>query len=100
MDKTPTAKREQFIDELRSTPEGKAALEEAKQVAKALEDRFGHSDPRSFAEELEQRPELANRAEQIKTVARMVERTRMAELSRDHTLKQQLSRSQGLGLGR
>ncbi|WP_435693852.1 hypothetical protein [Rhizobium lusitanum] len=59
MDKTPTAKREQFIDELRSTPEGKAALEEAKQVAKALEDRFGHSDPRSFAEELEQRPELA-----------------------------------------
>ncbi|NTJ51379.1 Ti-type conjugative transfer relaxase TraA [Agrobacterium rhizogenes] len=100
VDKTPIEKRDQFIDELRSTPEGKAALEEAKQVAKALEDRFGHSDPRSFAEELVQRPELANRAEQIKTVARIVERTRMAELNRDHTLKQQLSRSQGLGLGR
>jgi|GEM_PF-5456140 len=26
--------------------------------------------------------------------------TRMAELSRDHTLKQQLTRSQGLGLSR
>ncbi|WP_168336237.1 hypothetical protein [Rhizobium laguerreae] len=45
-------------------------------------------------------PELAKQAEQIKTVARMVERTRMAELSHDHTLKQQLTRSQGLGLNR
>ncbi|XNO42173.1 hypothetical protein ACL2DZ_08535 (plasmid) [Sinorhizobium meliloti] len=57
-------------------------------------------DPRDFAKELEQRPELANRADEIRAVARMVERTRMAELSRDHTLKQELSRSQGLGLSR
>jgi hypothetical protein len=34
------------------------------------------------------------------STARMVERTRAAELSRDYTLKQQLSRSQGLGLSR
>ena len=100
VDKVSINKRDQLIDELRSTPEGKAALEEAKQVAKALERRFGHSDPRDFAKELEKRPELAKRAEQIRTVARMVERTRMAELSRDHTLKQQLSRAQGLGLSR
>ena len=100
VDKVSINKRDQLIDELRSTPEGKAALEEAKQVAKALERRFGHSDPRDFAKELEKRPELAKRADQIRTVARMVERTRMAELSRDHTLKQQLSRSQGLGLSR
>ncbi|MGK9286651.1 Ti-type conjugative transfer relaxase TraA [Sinorhizobium meliloti] len=93
-------KRDQLIDTLRSTPEGKAALEEARQVAKALERRFGSSDPRDFAKELEQRPELANRADEIRAVARMVERTRMAELSRDHTLKQELSRSQGLGLSR
>ena len=45
-------------------------------------------------------PELSKKAEQIKNVARVVERTRMAELSRDHTLKQQLTRSQGLGLSR
>ncbi|MDX0500812.1 Ti-type conjugative transfer relaxase TraA [Sinorhizobium medicae] len=100
VDKVSNNKRDQLIDELRSTPEGKAALEEAKEVARALERRFGHSDPRDFAKELEQRPELAKRADQIRTVARMVERTRMAELSRDHTLKQQLSRSQGLGLSR
>ncbi|MET4692152.1 Ti-type conjugative transfer relaxase TraA [Sinorhizobium fredii] len=100
VDKVSINKRDQLIDELRSTPEGKAALEEAKDVARALERRFGHSDPRDFAKELEKRPELAKRADQIRTVARMVERTRMAELSRDHTLKQELSRSQGLGLSR
>ena len=44
--------------------------------------------------------ELAKQAEQIKATARMVERTRFAELTHDHTLKQQLTRSQGLGLSR
>ncbi|QCL82893.1 Ti-type conjugative transfer relaxase TraA (plasmid) [Agrobacterium tumefaciens] len=100
VDKVSTNKRDQLIDELRSTPDGQAALEEAKLVVNALTRRFGHSDPRDFAKELERRPELTKQAEQIKIAARMVERTRMAELSRDHTLKQQLTRSQGLGLSR
>ncbi|TCP74198.1 hypothetical protein C8J31_1454 [Rhizobium sp. PP-CC-2G-626] len=100
VDKVSINKRDQLIDELRSTPNGQTALEEARLVAKALQQRFGHSDPRNFAKELDQRPELAKQAEQIKSVARAVERTRMAELSRDHTLKQQLSRSKGLGLSR
>ncbi|MCR5943449.1 Ti-type conjugative transfer relaxase TraA [Ochrobactrum sp. XJ1] len=100
VEKTPIEKRGQFIAELRSSPDGQTALEEAKLVADALRQRFGHSDPRDFAKELEKRPELAKQAEQIKTTARMVERTRIAELSHDHTLKQQLTRSQNLGLGR
>ena len=100
VEKTPVEKRGQFIAELRSFPEGQAALEEAKLVANALTQRFGASDPRSFANELEKRPELAKQAEQIKTTARMVERTRFAELTHDHALKQQLTRSQGLGLSR
>ncbi|WP_311273682.1 MULTISPECIES: Ti-type conjugative transfer relaxase TraA [unclassified Rhizobium] len=100
VDKVSMNERHQLIDELRSTPDGLAALEEAKLVANALQQRFGHSDPRNFARELEVRPELAKQAAQIKSVARAVERTRMAELSRDYTLKQQLTRSQGLGLGR
>ncbi|WP_435657042.1 Ti-type conjugative transfer relaxase TraA [Brucella pituitosa] len=100
VEKTPVEKRGQFIAELRSSPEGQAVLEEAKLVANALTQRFGHSDPRNFAKELEKRPELAKHAEQIKTTARMVERTRFAELTHDHTLRQQLTRSQGLGLSR
>ena len=69
-------------------------------MAEALTRRFGSSDPRRFAEELEARPELAKHAEQIKTIARIVNRTHMAEMSYDHTLKQQMNRSQGLGLSR
>ena len=100
VENTPVEKRGQFIAELRSSPEGQTALDEAKLVANALTQRFGDSDPRSFARELEKRPELAKQAEQIKTTARMVERMRFAELTHDHTLKQQLTRSQGLGLSR
>ncbi|UXT00617.1 Ti-type conjugative transfer relaxase TraA [Agrobacterium tumefaciens] len=100
VEKTPIEKRGQFIEELRASPDGQAALEEAKLVADALTRRFGNSDPRDFAKQLEKRPELAKQAEQIKTTARMVERTRMAELTHDHTLKQELTRRQGLGLSR
>ncbi|WCA60500.1 Ti-type conjugative transfer relaxase TraA [Agrobacterium tumefaciens] len=100
VEKTPVDKRDKFITELRSSPEGKTALEEAKLVAEALTRRFGSSDPRRFAEELEARPELAKQAEQIKTIARMVDRTRHAELSHDHALRRQLARSRGLGLSR
>jgi hypothetical protein len=100
VDKVPMAERNRWIDQIRSTPEGTAALEEVRKVGKALEARFGRSDPRDFGQQLERNPELAKKAEQIKNIARVVERTRMAELSRDHTLKQQLTRSQGLGLSR
>jgi len=69
-------------------------------VAEALTRRFGSSDPRRFAEELETRPELIKHAEQVEAIARMVDRTRHAKLSHDHTLKQQMNRSRGLGLSR
>ncbi|UXU08148.1 Ti-type conjugative transfer relaxase TraA [Agrobacterium tumefaciens] len=100
VEKMPVEKRSQFIAELRSSAEGRAALDEAKLVANALTRRFGTSDPRRFAKELEARTELAKQAEQINTIARMVHRTRHAELSHDHALRQQLNRSQGLGLSR
>ncbi|KJF70203.1 BID domain-containing protein, partial [Agrobacterium arsenijevicii] len=100
VEKMPVEKRNQFISELRSLPEGQAALDEAKLVAEALTRRFGSSDPRRFAEELAARPERAKQAEQIKTIARMVHKTRHAELSHDHALKRQLDRSRGLGLSR
>lgn len=100
VDNVPRAERNRWIDQLRSTPEGAAALEEARNVNKALEARFGRSDPRDFGPQLERNPELAKKAEQIKDIARVVERARMAELTRDHTLKQELTRSQSLGLSR
>ncbi len=100
VEKMPLEKRSQFIAELRSSSEGRAALDEAKRVAEALTRRFGSYDPRRFASELEERPELAKQTEQIQTIARMVHRARHAELSHDHALKRQLVRSRGLGLSR
>jgi len=100
VEKMPVERRSKFIKELRSSPEGQAALDEVRLVADALTRRFGSSDPRRFAEELETCPELAKQTEQIETIARMVHRTRHAELSHDHTRNQQLNRSQGLGLSR
>lgn len=100
VEKTPVERRSKFIKELRSSPEGRTALDEAKLVAEALTQRFGSSDPRRFAEELETRPELTKHAGQIEAIARMVDRTRHAELSHDHTLKQQMNRSRGLGWSR
>ncbi len=101
VEKMPVEKRSKFIKELQSSPEGRAALGEAKLVAESLTRRFGSSDPRRFAEELAARPELAKQAEQINTIARMVHRTRHAELrSHDDALRRQLNRSQGLGLSR
>jgi hypothetical protein len=100
LEKTPVERRSKFIKELRSLPEGRAALDEARLVAEALTQRFGSSDPRRFAEELETRPELTKHAEQIEAIARIVYRIRHAELSHDHTLKQQMNRSRGLGLSR
>ncbi len=100
MEKMPVERRSKFIKELRSSPEGRAALDEAKLMAEALTHRFGRSDPRRIAEELAARPEFARQAEQIQTIARMVHPTRHAELSHDHTLRRQLARPQGLGLSR
>jgi len=100
VEKTPVERRSKFNKELRSSPEGRTALDEAKLVAEALTRRFGSCDPRRFAQELQTRPELAKQAEQIKAIAGLVHRARHAELSHDHSLKQQLARSQGLGLSR
>ncbi len=100
VEKMPVDRRSKFIKELRSSPEGQAALNEAKLVAEALTRRFGSSDPRRFAEELETRPELAKHADQIEAIARIVHRTRRAELSHDYALKQQMNRSRGLGMSR
>lgn len=95
VDQIPVAERNGWIDQLRQTPEGQKALAEAKTISDALRNRFGDSDPARFDTRLECDPALAS----IRQVAKTVDRVRMAELTRDQTLKQELSRSKGLGLG-
>lgn len=100
VEKMPVERRNKLVTELRSSHEGRAALDEARLIAEALTRRFGSSDPRRIAEEIAARPELPKQAEQIQTIARLVDRARHADLSHDHTLRRQLARSQGLGLSR
>ncbi len=99
VDQISAPERNGWIDHLRQTPEGQKALAEAKTISDALRNRFGDSDPARFNTRLERDPALASQAETIRQVAKTVDRVRMAELTRDQTLKQELSRSKGLGLG-
>lgn len=99
VDQIPLAERNGWIDQLRQTPEGQKALGEAKTITDALRHRFGDSDPARFGPRLERDIGMTSQVETIRLVAKTVDRVRMAELTRDLTLKQELSRSKALGLG-
>ncbi|MBW0368385.1 Ti-type conjugative transfer relaxase TraA [Ensifer adhaerens] len=98
-DDLPQAQMAQFLEELARSPEGRAALAEAKKIAHALEQRFGSSDPRSFKNDLD-RLGLADTAklERITDVARVVDRAHRAELSRKYELARGLKKGLGLGM--
>lgn len=88
-----------FLAELSSSPEGRQVLEETKTIARALEQRLGSSDPRDFKKELD-RLGMKDAAvlERIKDVARLVDRTHRAELSRTYELTRGLKKGLGLGM--
>jgi len=91
--------RPKFLEKLAGTPEGKQALAEAEKVARALERRFGSSDPRVLQkEDLRLGPEAGVRLDRIKGVARMAYQAQMAELSRQYELERTLSKGLGLGM--
>lgn len=98
-DALPQAEKPRFLTELSGTPEGRQVLEETKTIARALEQRLGSADPRSFKKELD-RLGLKDPAviERIKDVARLVDRTHRAELSRSYELTRGLKRGLGLGM--
>ena len=91
--------RQTFLAHLRNTPEDKQAITEAQTIASALEQRFGSTDLRNLKpDQLRLGPDVANKLDQIKQVARIVERVQRAELIHRHELKQSLTRSLGLKL--
>ncbi len=98
LDGLPQAEKPKFLEKLSGTLEGKQALDEARQVAQALEQRFGSADPRDLkTENLRFGPEVIAKLDRIKDVARIADRTQRAELSRQYELKRSLN--EGLGLG-
>jgi Ti-type conjugative transfer relaxase TraA len=91
------SEKPKFIDQLSQTSEGRRALEEAKTITAALEQRFGSADPRNWQQDrLRLGPEVSDKLDQIKDIARIVDRVQRAELTQQYELKRTLNK--GLGL--
>ncbi|MDF1598274.1 BID domain-containing protein, partial [Mesorhizobium sp. YIM 152430] len=96
--------RNAFMDQLESSPEGKQALDEARQVAKAMQSRFGSSDHREIDRELDrassQNPEIAKNSDRIKDVARVTSRALEISVRRDHAREREQQQKLDMDRGR
>ncbi|POO48435.1 Ti-type conjugative transfer relaxase TraA, partial [Agrobacterium rosae] len=96
-DSLSKADRPVFLKQLLTTPEGRVAITEARTITTALEQRLGSADPRNLKPEaLRLGPDLAKQLDQIKHVARIVERAYNADLTHQYELKRSLTKSLGL----
>ncbi|MDH0126959.1 BID domain-containing protein [Brucella intermedia GD04153] len=99
LDGLPQAEKPKFLEQLSGTPEGKQALDEAKTIVQALEQRFGSSDPRRLKKEnLRLGPGGTEKLDRLEAVARIADRAQRAELSRQYELKRTLNKGLGLGM--
>ncbi|MCM2436340.1 AAA family ATPase, partial [Agrobacterium rosae] len=86
--------RQTLLAHLLATPEGKQAITEAQTIASALEQRFGSADLRNLKpDQLRLGPDIGKKLDQIKHMARIVERAHREELIHRQELKQSLTRS-------
>ncbi|TCA34326.1 Ti-type conjugative transfer relaxase TraA [Rhizobium leguminosarum bv. viciae] len=100
LDDLPYSDKAKFVEQLAGTPEGRRALAEAKDIATAIETRFGRTDPSDLAEQLKRMgPDQAGDVERIRQVARLADRSHRAELTQQMELKRSLKRGRALGLG-
>jgi Ti-type conjugative transfer relaxase TraA len=99
LDRTPQAQKDAVLDRILSTPEGRQALEEAADIAEALTQRFGTSDPRVFKSLTELfGTRLLHGAEKAGEVAGLVHRAHNQECSRQYRLEESLRRGRGIRL--
>jgi Ti-type conjugative transfer relaxase TraA len=97
LDALSQSEKPKFLEELSHTSEGRRALEEAKTIIAAIEQRFGSADPRNWKQDrLRLGPEVSAKLDQIKDIARIIGRVQLAELTQQYELKRSLNK--GLGL--
>ncbi|TBE17177.1 Ti-type conjugative transfer relaxase TraA, partial [Rhizobium ruizarguesonis] len=100
LDDLPYSDKGKFVEQLAATPEGRRALDEAKDIVTAIETRFGGADPSDLAEQLKRvGPDQAGDIERIRQVARLADRSHRAELTQQMELERSLKRGKTLGLG-
>ncbi|TBE16513.1 Ti-type conjugative transfer relaxase TraA [Rhizobium ruizarguesonis] len=99
LDDLPYSDKAKFVEQLAGTPEGRRALDEAKDIVRAIETRFGRADPSDLADQLKRvGPDQAGDIERIRQVARLADRSHRAELTQQMELERSLSRTKSLGL--
>ncbi|TAU93408.1 Ti-type conjugative transfer relaxase TraA [Rhizobium ruizarguesonis] len=100
LDDLPYSDKGKFVEQLAGTVEGRRALDEAKDIVRAIETRFGRADPSDLAEQLKRvGPDQAGDIERIRQVARLADRSHRAELTQQMELERSLKRGKTLGLG-
>ncbi|CCM76819.1 Ti-type conjugative transfer relaxase TraA [Rhizobium mesoamericanum] len=92
--------RGRFVEQMKTTLEGRQALDEAKDITTAIEKRFARANPSDLAEQLKRTsPGQTCDIGYIRQVARLADLSHRAELTQEFELKRSLTRGQGLGLG-
>ncbi|MDQ0561231.1 Ti-type conjugative transfer relaxase TraA [Rhizobium mesoamericanum] len=92
--------RGRFVEQLKTTLEGRQALDEAKEITTAIEKRFGRANPSDLAEQLKRTsPRQTCDIGYVRQVARLADLSHRAELTQKLELQRSLTRGQGLGLG-
>ncbi|MGF6178273.1 Ti-type conjugative transfer relaxase TraA [Ensifer sp. 4252] len=99
LDGLSQAEKPKFLEQLSGTPEGRQAIEEARNIAQALEQRFGSADPRDWKKQtVRLGPEASTKLDRIKDIARITDRAQRAELTRKYELTRGLKKGLGLGM--
>lgn len=93
------ADRNKVVAELKKTATGRQALEEAKEIAGAIEKRFARSNPLDLPEQLKRAGSSQVRdIDRIRDVVWLADRSHRAELTLNMQVKRSLSRTKTLGL--
>jgi Ti-type conjugative transfer relaxase TraA len=95
LDAAPRVEREALLDAMADTAEGRLALEQARMIADALIRRFGSSDPREVARQMERAGQQIDGR-----VARGTHLARVRELAGWNAIAQRYESSISMGLGR
>jgi hypothetical protein len=97
LDNLPYPDKPAFMAQIAQAPEGRQALSEVATIVSSLERRFGTANLQRKDAAIERLgPELANRIDRARDVAKIVERAHLVELSHRQELERSLTK--GLGL--
>ncbi|UJW76032.1 Ti-type conjugative transfer relaxase TraA [Rhizobium sp. SL42] len=97
LDSTERSERAKVLEKLVETPEGRKALDEARQVVAAVEKRFGRRDLRDIEPARLMAEAVADIA-RLRDVARMCLHADRAELTRRYELTRTQTKTLGLGM--